>query len=133
MWVTTKFKLRDVVSVTTAAYLFVFPFILYKMGNLSLVALPANMLILPFIPFTMFLGFLTIFAGLIYSVLAVPFGYIAYLFLHYELGVINFLSNLSFSAIFVSNFPLFFTIIIYAYFIYRLFGRNIKKFFSFIL
>ena len=28
---------------------FVLPFILYKMGNLSLVALPANILVLPFI------------------------------------------------------------------------------------
>ena len=52
-----RFKLRDIISVTCAAYVFVLPFILYKMGNLSLVALPANALILPFIPFTMILGF----------------------------------------------------------------------------
>jgi len=132
MWVTTRFKLRDIISVTSAAYIFVLPFILYKMGNLSLVALPANILILPFIPFTMLLGFLTGFAGLIYYVFSLPFGYIAYLFLHYELSVINFLSNIPFSAVFFSNFPLFLTILIYFYFLYWLFGRNIKKFFSFI-
>ena len=131
MWVTTKFKLRDIISVTTAAYIFVFPFILYKMGNLSLVALPANILILPLIPLTMFFGFLTGIAGLIYYPLAIPFGYMAYMLLHYELGVINFFSNLPFAAIFISNFSLFLTILIYAYFVYRLFGKNIKKFFSF--
>src|SRR3989338_6616169 len=64
------------------------------MGNLSLVALPANILILPFIPLTMGLGFLTGFAGLISYVLAVPAGFISYLFLHYELAVISFFSHL---------------------------------------
>ncbi|MEJ0001625.1 MAG: ComEC/Rec2 family competence protein [bacterium] len=53
LWVTPRFGLRDIVSVTVAAYLFVLPFILYEMGNLSLVALPANILVLPFVPVTM--------------------------------------------------------------------------------
>ena len=128
LWVPDYFKLRDIVSVTFAAYIFVLPFILYKMGNLSLVALPANILILPFIPFTMFLGFFTGFLGLIWYVLAVPVGYISYLFLHYELLVVSFFSNLPFAAFTFPNFPLVLTILIYAYFIYRLFGRNIKSF-----
>jgi len=130
LWLPKRFGLRDIVSVTCAAYIFVFPFILYKMGTLSLVALPANILILPFIPFTMLLGFMTSLAGLFWYVLAAPFGYISYLFLHYELGVISFFSNLPFAAISLSNFPLFITLLIYIYFVYRLFGRNIKSFFK---
>ncbi len=130
MWVTKSFGLRDIVSVTCAAYIFVFPFILYKMGNFSLVALPANALILPFIPFTMLLGFLTGFASLIWYGFAVPLGYISYLFLHYELGVISFFSNLPFAAFSFPDFPLWLTLIIYVYFIYRLFGRSIKNFFA---
>jgi hypothetical protein len=100
------------------------------MGNFSLVALPANVLILPFIPFTMMLGFLTGFAGLIWYVFAVPLGFISYLFLHYELSVISFFSNLPFAAFSFPNFPLWLTLLIYAYFIYRLFGKNIKEFFT---
>lgn len=129
LWVTPKFGLRDVVSVTCAAYIFVLPFILYKMGNLSLVALPANVLILPLIPITMILGFLTGFVGVISSVLAVPIGFISYIFLHYELGVINTFSNIPFASFIIPNFPLILTILIYAYFIHRLFGKNIKSFF----
>lgn len=129
LWVTPKFGLREVVVVTFSAYIFVLPFILYKMGNLSLVALPANVLILPFIPMTMILGFLTGFVGLISSVLAVPMGYISYLFLHYELGVIDLFSSLPFAAFTTPNFPLVLTIVVYIYFIYKLFGRNIKSFF----
>ena len=130
LWVPKRFNLRDIVSVTVAAYIFVFPFILYKMGNFSLVALPANVLILPFVPLTMMLGFLTGFLGLIYYILAAPVGYLSYLFLHYELGVISFFSNLPFAAFSFPDFPLFLTILIYAYFIYRLFGRNIKVIFT---
>jgi len=129
LWVPKTFELRDIVSVTCAAYVFVFPFILYKMGNFSLVALPANVLILPLIPFTMMLGFFTGFLGLIYYVLAVPAGYLSYLFLHYELGVISFFSNLPFASFTFPDFPFFLTLIIYIYFIYKLFGRNIEKFF----
>ncbi len=130
LWVTPHFKLRDIISVTCAAYIFVLPFILYKMGNLSVVALPANILILAFIPFTMALGFLTSLAGFVSYILSVPVGFISSLFLRYELGVINFFANFSFASFSIPNFPLILTILIYAYFIYKLFGRNIMNFFK---
>jgi|SRR5688572_26597098 len=130
LWVTESFGLRDTVSVTVAVYIFVLPFILYKMGNFSLVALPANILVLPFIPFTMGLGFLTGLAGLTLPILSVPLGYLSYVFLHYELSVINFFAGLPFASFNFPDFPLFLTIAIYAYFTYKLFGRSIRKFFT---
>lgn len=129
LWITPHFKLRDIISVTCAAYIFVLPFILYKMGNLSLVALPANALILPFIPFTMLLGFLTGFTGIIWYVLAVPLGLFSQFFLYYELSIISFFSRLPFAALSIPNFPFFITLLIYLYFIYKLFGKGIKNFF----
>lgn len=129
MWVTQKFGLRDIASVTFSAYIFVLPFILYKMGNLSLVALPANILVLPFIPFTMLLGFLTGFTGLIWYGFSIPTGFLAYVFLHYELQVISYLSNFSFASFAIPNFPLFLTLLMYSYFVYVLFGSSIKSFF----
>ncbi len=129
-WVTKKFGLRDIVSVTFSAYLFVLPFILYKMGNLSIVALPANILILPFIPITMLFGFITGFVGLFFPFLSLFFGFISSLLLSYELGVINFLSSLPFASFAIPNFPLILTVLIYIYFIYKLFGKNIKHLFK---
>lgn len=129
MWVTKRFGLRDVVCITFSAYLFVLPFILYKMGNLSIVALPANILILPFIPLTMIFGFMTGFLGFVWSVFSLPFGFVSYLFLHYELSIISFFSNLPFASFSIPNFPLVITLAIYSYFIYKLFGKNIRKFF----
>jgi competence protein ComEC len=129
-WVPKRFGLRDIVAVTTACYIFVLPYILYKMGNLSLVALPANMLILPFIPPIMLLGFLTGFLGIIWYALSVPVGYLASILLGYQLEVVNVLANVPFAALTVPNFPPWLVIVIYAYFLYRLFGRAIKNFFS---
>ncbi len=128
LWVTESFGLRDIASVTCAAYIFVLPFILYKMGNLSVVALPANILVLPFIPFTMLLGFLTGFFGLFWYGFSIPIGFVAYLFLHYELSVIAFLASFSFASFSIPNFPLTLTLLVYIYFIYMLFGRSIKSF-----
>ncbi len=130
LWITDKFKLRDIVSVTVAVYLFVLPFILYKMGNLSIVALPANILILPFIPFTMGLGFFTSFLGLLWYPLSVPLGFISSLFLSWELGVVDFFARLPLASFSFPSFPLIITLLIYTWFIYQLFGRDIKKFFS---
>ena len=129
LWVTPKLGLREIISITSAIYIFILPYVLYEMGTFSLSTLPANALVMPLVPLTMIFGFLTGFAGLIWQVLAVPFGFISYIFLHYELGVINFLANLSFASLSISNFPLWLTLLIYTYFIYRIFGRNIKKFF----
>ncbi|MCM2338867.1 MAG: competence protein ComEC family protein [Burkholderiales bacterium] len=131
LWVTPRFKLRDIVSVTVACYVFVLPFILYKMGNLSLVALPANILILPFIPPTMLLGFLTGLSGFVSYAFSVPFGFVSQLLLHYELSIISFFSNLPFAAISIPNFPLVFVLVIYIYFVYLLFWRiTLQSFFK---
>ncbi|MBU0611964.1 ComEC family competence protein [Patescibacteria group bacterium] len=130
LWITPRFGLRDVVAVTVSAYIFVMPFILYKMGNLSLVALPANILILPFIPLTMMLGFFTGFAGFIWYIFGIPFGYLSYLLLHYELAIVGFFSRLPFASFSIPNFPLFVVFLFYGYFTYRIFGKEIKAFFG---
>ena len=129
-FVTNKFNLRDIVAVTFSAYVFVLPFVLYKMGNLSLVALPTNILVLPFIPITMLLGFLSGVLAFFSFYLALPFSYITHLFLYYELNIIKFFASIPFSSFVILDFPIILTILIYLYFIYFLFRRGIKVFFT---
>jgi len=129
MWIPWHW-LRDIVTVTFSAYIFVTPFILYNMGNFSLVALPANIAVLPFIPFTMMIGFITGFVGLIFFPFSTPFGYISYFLLHYELGAIAFFSNLPFASFTIPIFPLWLTILIYLFFFYKLFWKSVKKIFQ---
>lgn len=130
LWVPERFGLRDIITMTFAIYIFVAPFILCDMGTFSFVTLPANILIMPFFPMTIIFGFLTGFVGLLSNVLAVPFAYISYYLLHYQLWVINLFSNFSFATFTMSNFSFFLTLLIYAYFIYLLFWKSIKSFFT---
>jgi hypothetical protein len=92
------------------------------------VALPANIIVLPFIPLTMAFGFLTGLLGILWYGLAAPFGFISYILLHYEIGVIELLAGLPFASFTFSYFPLTLTIFIYAGFAYYLFCKSIKNF-----
>ena len=130
LWVPKRFYLREIVTMTFAIYIFVAPFILYDMGNFSFVTLPANILIMPFFPATIIFGFLTGFVGLLSNFLAVPFAYISYYLLHYQLWVINLFAGFSFATFTMSNFSFILTLLIYVYFTYLLFWKNIKSFFQ---
>lgn len=53
--------LREIISVTLATQVFVFPYIIFMSGSFSTVFLLSNILVLPLIPFIMLLGFLSLF------------------------------------------------------------------------
>jgi len=117
------FGIQELVSATVATNIFVLPFILYKMGILSIVALPANILVLPFIPVTMLFIFFAMSLESIFHPFSIPFSYIAYGLLHYELFVISSLSKLSFAAVNVSEFPFIIIVIIYVFFAWWIFYK----------
>lgn len=126
-FVTIKFQFRELVVSAIATQLFVLPLILYKMGNLSILALPVNLLILPFIPTTMFFGFVSGVVGFLGSAIAFPFSFITFLFLDYELKIVNFFAGLPFSSVQINNFPLVFMVLIYIIYGVVLFLINKKK------
>lgn len=105
-FVPEKFLLREITAATLSTQIFVLPLLLYQTGQLSLVALPANLLILSVIPGAMFFGFLTGLFGFLSASVASLFGFITYLFLAYILGAVNFFSHLPFAAVNVPEFPL---------------------------
>lgn len=122
-----KFNLRELITATLAAEIFVLPFIVYQTGILSLVALPTNLLILPFIPLTMLFGFYAGIASFVSAILALPFSYISYGLLHYELAAVKFSSSLSFGSMTVKNFPIALLAVIYAGLLYFIFRPTAKE------
>jgi competence protein ComEC len=119
-----RFGFREMVATTVAATIAVLPILLYLTGILSLVSLPANALILLFIPSVMFFIFVTGILGFISPILAIPFGYISYLILLYILSVIHFLGSLSFASVSILSFPLPLVILIYAFLLWWVFRRE---------
>ncbi len=112
-WLPKKFGLREIASATLATQIFVLPFILYTMGTLSLIAPFTNLLVLPFVPLTMFFGFLTGLVGLLSPIVAIPFGFVVNVLLKFEIAVVTLFSKLQFAVMEVKNFPLWLALVVY--------------------
>jgi competence protein ComEC len=104
-WVTVKFGLREVIATTISAQIAVLPLILFKTGNLSLVALPVNVLVLPLIPQIMSFGFLAGTIGFASRALSLPFGYISYLMISYVLKIVAIGVSVPGAAVTINYFP----------------------------
>lgn len=85
-------KLKSNFLVTISAQLATLPLIIYQFRYYPFIAPLTNLLILPIFPFIMTLGFLFLFAGLIYLPLAKILFILVYLFLTYIIKVVEFFS-----------------------------------------
>jgi len=103
--------------------------LLYMMGELSVVAILVNLLVLMFIPATMLLGFLTGALGFISAWLVLPLSYLTYGLLTYELKVVELFASLPFSSLQIRFFPFWLMLVIYGfYFIFlRKFAKKLPK------
>ncbi len=99
MKITDRFGLRRAISCTIATQIGVTPLILHLSGVFSVVALPVNVLILPFVPFTMLFAFIVGSLSFISLIIAAPFTLVSYILLRYELTVVDIFSSWSISAI----------------------------------
>lgn len=124
-----RFGIRDVAIATVSTQIFVLPALIYMMGEVSIVALPVNLLVLLFIPATMLFGFLTGLLGFLSSTLSMPFAFISGALLSYELGIADMFARLPFASVTVPEVSLlfvFFVYAIYALFIYWYYTKAIK-------
>jgi len=113
-FVTDRFNLREIFSATISAQIAVLPLLVYKTGLISIVGLPVNFLILPFIPLTMFFGFATGIFGMLSHLISLPFAWASYALLQYELFIVDIFAKLPFSAVSVASFSEVFLILSYA-------------------
>lgn len=122
---------------TLSAQIMVLPVLLSQFGSVSIVSVPANLIILEFIPFTMAVGFFVMLCGIISSVIAfIPATTLEYL-LYCEMAVIRFFGLVGGAVVFkVSAFlgtvyyaGIFFLIRWSKYFLRKKYAYNsIKKF-----
>jgi competence protein ComEC len=108
-----RFNLRSIAASTIAVQIYLLPALLYFTGNLSLVALPANLLALPAVPFAMVGGFITGILGFLHPVLAAAPSLITDLLLRWVIAVAQASSALPFSAVLLPAFPLWIAVLVY--------------------
>lgn len=131
-FVPTEF-LKEIISATIAAQIAVLPLLLYQNGLFSLVALPANVLVLPFVPLAMLLSFLAGVFGILIPPLAPLLSLPAYVFLTYIIEVTELLAALPLSAVFIPAFPFVFVLLSYALLFYFAFRNRSSTTFQFTL
>ena len=91
-------ELRNSLSSTLSAQIFVLPILLYNFGQISLVSPLTNILILPAIPFLTIIGFLFSFLGVFSQTLGQIISWPAYFLLTLIMEIINFFSKIPFAS-----------------------------------
>ncbi|MDD2730916.1 MAG: ComEC/Rec2 family competence protein [Candidatus Portnoybacteria bacterium] len=92
-------SVKLILVATLSAQIAVLPLLVVNFGQLSLISPLANLLVLPVIPITMLFGFLAALAGLLFLPLGQIFGWLSWLFLTYEIKVIELLAKIPLAAV----------------------------------
>ncbi|HLN19307.1 MAG TPA: ComEC/Rec2 family competence protein, partial [Patescibacteria group bacterium] len=96
--------LLEILLLTIAAQVFVLPILMINFGKLSIISPLANLLILPIIPLTMLIGFVTIIFSFVIPPLGQIFAWLTFLPLKYETMVIKYLAGLKYSSVEITSF-----------------------------
>jgi len=112
-WCPKKWKVREILGATLATQLIVLPLLLYTTGELSVVSVIVNLLVLPVVPVAMFFGFITALLGFLASWVAFPFAAVTQFILAYILKIVDLFSQFKFATIRLELFSKFFLILAY--------------------
>jgi competence protein ComEC len=114
--VPTIFNVREYVTATIAAQVFVTPLLLYHIGQFSVVALLVNVLVLPMVPVAMLLTFCTGMIGFVSTSLAEIVAYPTYLTLSYIIYIADWFASVPFASFIVPTFSFWWVVGVYVCF-----------------
>lgn len=99
-FVPERFGFREIIATTLATQITVLPLLVFAIGAVSIVFLPANALVLVFVPLAMLFTFIAALSALVLSAqLTALIAFPAYLLLAYIITVSEFFGTLSFAQI----------------------------------
>jgi len=110
------FGMRDFFFATVSTQIAVLPLLLYHIGEVSLISVVVNMLVLPMVPVAMLLTFITGIVGIFSIAMASVFGFLALLSLNYILIVAKWFAALPFAAVTVPQFSFLGVALLYGVF-----------------
>jgi competence protein ComEC len=110
---TTSLKLKDLFLATLITQIFVLPLLMYYIGEVSLVSVLVNMLVLPVVPIAMLLTFVAGMLTMLSVQLGAIVGVLAYLSLAYIILVAEWFASLPFAYIIVPEISVGLVVFIY--------------------
>jgi competence protein ComEC len=105
--------LYDFVLLTLAAQITVLPLLLYHFQRFSVLALPANILVLPVQPGIMILGAASVAFGLLWQPLGMLLAFLAWPLAAYTIRVVEVIAQLPWAAVTVAPIPLSIVVLLY--------------------
>lgn len=116
-WVPERFELRGIATSTLSVQIFILPMLLHYTGTLSYLALPANVIALPVLPWAMLLGFLAGLFGMLPGVFGLVLAFVpaffAQLLLRWIIFVAQMVEAIPHSATVIHAFPLWAALLCY--------------------
>jgi competence protein ComEC len=117
-------SVKEILSMTLGAQMMAYPIILYYFGNFSLVSLFTNLIILPFIPFVMLLGFISATLGMVLPYLSYVLSWTLTLALKAIIGIVHFSATLPYASLggislSATNLAICYVIVLEVVFIYK--------------
>jgi competence protein ComEC len=101
-WLPSKLAIRENLTCTISAIVMTLPLILFQFHRLSIVAPIVNLIVLPVIPISMFVGFLMFLSSLTHPFLGQIVGWFSWLLLGYVIKVVKIFSSFKFASIEIS-------------------------------
>ncbi len=106
--------LREISITTISAYFATLPYVMYTFGTVSVYALIANILVVPFVPLAMLLSFLVVVGSYISETLSLLIGFMNSFLINCMIGIARIVEVLPYSTI---TFSVSFQAMCFAYFI----------------
>jgi competence protein ComEC len=94
-----KFKVREIMLGTAVIEIFLLPILLSTSGQISLVTVVTNLLVLPTLPVVMGFGFVATLVGYVHGMIALPLVAISNLMLEYILVITKFFASIPFGVV----------------------------------
>ncbi len=104
-WITERFQLREMIAMTLSAQFTTLPITLYNFNQLSLLSLPANILILPVGELLMISGAITVLAAGVWLPLGQLAGAVSWVIVSYWLVVSQALASIPLASVTVPKLP----------------------------
>lgn len=106
--------LRETIVGTLSAQVFVSPLLLYAIGEFSIVSPLVNILIVPLVPLSMLLGFISALAAMVWAPLGTLFMLPTYVILNLQIRIVEFFGALPSASVLVPQFPVWMVVVSYA-------------------
>ncbi len=115
-WVPDRFGMREVLVSSISTQIFMTPFLLFLMGQVSVVSLVVNIVVLPLVPYAMLFGFLGAVFSYIHPIFALPFAGITHLLLSFIFWIVQKHSRIPFASVSIETWGIWQTIFSYLIF-----------------